>query len=50
MLQSSIVAAVEQVLQQLDLEQIERGSEAWLDRPSFLTVPIDGRGSSDPSP
>jgi hypothetical protein len=50
MLQSSVVAAVEQVLQQLDLEQIERGSEAWLDRPRFLTLPIDGRGSSDPSP
>jgi len=50
MLQSSVLAAVDQVLQQLDLEQIERSSEAWLDRPRFLALPIGGRGSSDPSP
>ena len=48
MLQSSVLAAVEQVLQQLDLEQSERSSEAWLDRPRFLTLPIGGRSSSDP--
>ena len=47
MLQGSVLAAVEQVLQQLDLEQSERSSEAWLDRPRFLTLPIGGRGSSD---
>jgi hypothetical protein len=48
MLQSSVLAAVEQVLQQLDIEQSERSSEGWLDRPRFLTLPIGGRGSSDP--
>ncbi|HKF86801.1 MAG TPA: hypothetical protein VKB85_01850 [Propionibacteriaceae bacterium] len=43
MLQSSVLAAVEQILQQLDLERGERSSEAWLDRPRFLTPPIGGR-------
>jgi uncharacterized membrane protein YccC len=33
MLHSSVLAAVEQVLQQLDLEQSERSTEARLDRP-----------------
>jgi hypothetical protein len=46
MLQSSVLAAVDQVLQQLDLEQSERSSEAWLDRPRFLSLPIGGRASS----
>ena len=46
MLQSSVLAAVDQILQQLDLEQRDRTSEAWLDRPRFLALPIGGRGNS----
>lgn len=50
MLQSSVLAAVEQILQQLDLEQSERSRAAWLERPRFLTLPIGGglaRGDRD---
>jgi len=50
MLQSSVLAAVEQILQQLDLEQSERSRAAWLERPRFLTLPIGGglaRGDHD---
>jgi len=39
LLQGSVLAAVEQVLLQLDLEQQERSSEAWLDRQRLPTLP-----------
>jgi uncharacterized membrane protein YccC len=39
MLQGSVLTAIEQVLQELDLELTER-SEAWLDRHPLLTLPI----------
>ena len=40
MLQGSVLTAIEQVLQQLDLEQSERSRDAWLDRHPLPTVPI----------
>ena len=40
MLQGSVLTAIEQVLQQLDLELSERTREAWLDRHPLPTVPI----------
>jgi uncharacterized membrane protein YccC len=40
MLQGSVLTAIEQVLQQLDLELSERSREAWLDRHPLPTVPI----------
>jgi hypothetical protein len=40
MLQGSVLAAVEQVLLQLDLEQDERSSAAWLDRSRVASLPV----------
>jgi hypothetical protein len=40
MLQGSVLAAVEQILLQLDLEQRERRSEAWLERYRVPALPI----------
>ncbi len=40
MLQGSVLAAVEQILQQLDLEQEERSSAAWLNRHPIPMVPL----------
>lgn len=39
MLQGSVLAAVEQVLLQLDLEQQDRSSAAWLERSGFSLLP-----------
>ena len=40
MLQGSVLAAVEQILLQLDLEQRERSSEAWLNRSRLTSLPL----------
>jgi len=40
MLQGSVLAAVEQILLQLDLEERERSSEAWLNRYRLPSLPL----------
>lgn len=40
MLQGSVLAAVEQILLQLDLEQIQRSSAAWLQRSRVADLPL----------
>ena len=44
MVHGSVLAAVEQILQQLDLEQIQRSSAAWLDRSIAAELPIPALG------